>query len=159
MHRAGKLFGSSYVLKSWCNAYVLSNQVYCPSVWMSSAESDLGLLYWLVLFAVQKGFVRVKCVVWSTEERVGPCVSSVGITRVENHMHDYLHHFVAALNTRVLAALSELALAIPRCRTDQFSWSFLPTAFHLWNLLSSGVLSGGTLSSFKNIINLCLLRA
>ena len=73
-------------------------------------------------------------------------------------MQEYLHHFVVACNTRASAALGELASEIPRCRTDQFSWSFLPAAVRLWKLLPPGVLSGGTLSPFKSSINLCLLR-
>ena len=61
-----------------------------------------------------------------------------------------MHHFLAARNTRASAALSELALAITRCRTDQFNRSFLPAAGHLWNLLTSSVFSSGTLSFFKD---------
>ena len=74
-------------------------------------------------------------------------------------MNEYLNHFVAVPNTGASAALGELDLVIPRCRTDPFSLSFLPAAVRLWNLLPSGVLSGGTLSFFRSSINLCLLRA
>ena len=79
--------------------------------------------------------------------------------RVDHHMNRYLNHFVVARNTRISVALVELALVIPRCRTDQFSRSFLLAAVRLWNMLSSGVFSGDTLSSFKSAMNLCLLRA
>ena len=47
--------------------------------------------------------------------------------RVDHPMNDFLHPFVAGCNTRASAALGELALVIPRCRTDQFSLSFLPS--------------------------------
>ena len=69
-------------------------------------------------------------------------------------MNKYLHCFVA---TRA-AAMSELALVIPRSRTDQFCRSFQPAAVRLLNLLPSGAFSGNALSSFKNVMNLCLLR-
>ena len=59
-------------------------------------------------------------------------------------MNEYLTHFVVAYNTRTLTALGELALVIPRYRTDQFSRSFLPAAVRLQNLQPSGVFSGGT---------------
>ena len=72
-------------------------------------------------------------------------------------MNEYLNHFVAARNTRASAALNELALVIPLCRTDQFNRSFLPAAVRLRNLLLSGVFSNGTLSSFKSAVNLHLL--
>ena len=73
-------------------------------------------------------------------------------------MHEYLHHFVAARYARVSAALSDLALVVPRCLTDQYSRSFLPSAVKLWNLLLSDVVSGSILSLFKGSISLCLLR-
>ena len=79
--------------------------------------------------------------------------------RVDQPMNEYLNYFVAARITRASAAISELALVIPRFRTDQFYRSFLTAAVPLWNLLSSGVFSGSTLSSFKSAVNLCLLSA
>ena len=69
-----------------------------------------------------------------------------------------MNHVVAARNARASAALDELALVIPRCKTDEFSWAFLPAAFCLWTLLPSGVFSGDILTSFKSTMNLCLLR-
>ena len=72
-------------------------------------------------------------------------------------MIQYLHPFLAARNTRASTPLGKVTLVIPHCRTDQFIWSFLPAAVRLWNLLPSGMLSGGTLSSFKSVMNLCLL--
>ena len=71
-------------------------------------------------------------------------------------MREYLHHFVAVRNTRAAAALSYLALLIPRCRTDKFSLLFLHAVVGLWNLLPSGLFSGGTLSSIKSAMNLSL---
>ena len=74
-------------------------------------------------------------------------------------MHEYLPNFVAARNTRASAALAQLSFVSSRCRTDQFSWSCLPAAVRLWNLLPTGVFSSDTLSYFKSAINLCLQRA
>ena len=42
---------------------------------------------------------------------------------------------------------------IQRCRSGQFSRSFLPVAVGMWNLLSSDVFAGGTLTSFKSDMN------
>ena len=79
--------------------------------------------------------------------------------RADHSLHEYLRHFVAALNTRASAALCELDLLIPRCRTDQFYRSFLPVAVRLWNLLPSDVFSGSILTYFKSAMNLFLQRA
>ena len=46
--------------------------------------------------------------------------------RVDHHMSEYLHHFVAARITRASAAMGELPVVLPSCRADQFSQSFLP---------------------------------
>ena len=57
-------------------------------------------------------------------------------------MNDYLNYFVAACNARVSVALSELALVVPHCRTDQFNLSFLLAVVRLY----SSLFSGGTLA-------------
>ena len=79
--------------------------------------------------------------------------------RVDHSSNEYVNHFVAARNTKASPTLGELALVTPRCRTDQFSRSFLPAALCLRNLPPSGVFSGDTLRSFKSDMNLRLLRA
>ena len=68
--------------------------------------------------------------------------------------YENLHDFVAARNTTASAALYELPLVIPCYRTEEYSQSILPVAVRLWNLLPSDVFGGGTLSSFKNAMNL-----
>ena len=78
---------------------------------------------------------------------------------VDHPMNEYLNHFVTARNARASPALGEIALVIPRCRTDPFSRSFLPPAVRLWNLLPLSVFNGGTLSSFKSPVNFCILKA
>ena len=44
VRKAGKLFDCPRVLKTCFNAYNLSSLEYCSPEWMSSAESQLGLL-------------------------------------------------------------------------------------------------------------------
>ena len=79
--------------------------------------------------------------------------------KVDHPMNGYLNHFVVARNTRASAALGEMTLVTPRCRTGEFTQLFLMAAARMWNLLLSGVFSAGTLSSFRSAMNLCLLRA
>ena len=66
---------------------------------------------------MRKGCVRVNFVVWAQKQDVFYKIYH----RADHLLHEYLHNFVAACNTRAAAALGELDLAIPRCRTDQFS--------------------------------------
>ena len=86
-----------------------------------------------------EGCVRVSFVFWGTE-----CFLYMVDHRVDLSLTEYLNYFVSAHNTRASGALDELALVIPRCRTDQLSRSFLPAAGGLLNLLLSGVFSSDT---------------
>ena len=77
--------------------------------------------------------MQVSFVVRGTEERL---VCSIRFIRVDHSMNENLKHCVAARNTRASVALGKLALVISRCRTDQFSRSFLSAAVRLWNVLT-----------------------
>ena len=152
-----KVLDCPRVLKSCINAYVLSSLEYCALAWMSSVESHLGLLYSVVRIA--EGLCEGELCCLGYRRKVSAlCFLYKIYHRVDHPMNEYLNPFIATLNTRVSAALSKLILVIQRCRTDQFSRSFLPSAVRLWNLLLSGVFSGDTLSSFKSTENLCLLK-
>ena len=125
---------------------------------MSSAESRLGSLDSIVRSV--KRFCKGELCCLRHRRRVSAlCWLYKIYHRVDNPMNEYLDHFVAALNFRTSAALCEFTLAISRCRTEQFSRSFLPAVARLWSLLPSGAFSGGTLSFSENALNLCLLRA
>ena len=145
------------MLKSCLSAHVLSNLDYCAPVWILSAESDLSLLNPVV----RSGEMLCEgglCFP-GTERRSVPCVFFYEIyDRADDLLHEYLHHFVTARNTRVSAALCELVLVIPRCRTEQFSLSFLPVAARLWNMLPSNIFRGSTIIFFRSKMNLYLQR-
>ena len=65
MRRAGILFGYPRGFKGCFNAYVLSSLEYCALVWMSSAESYLGLLDSIFLHC--RKVVKMSLVVWGAE--------------------------------------------------------------------------------------------
>ena len=115
---------------------------------MSSAESHLGLLDCIVR-AAERLWEGELCCLGHRRKGIAMCLLYKIYHRADHFMNGYLNHFAAARNTRTSAALSELGLVILCCRTDKFSRSFLPAAVRLWNLLLPGVLSAGTLSSFK----------
>ena len=125
-----KLLDSSRVLKSCFNAYVLSSLEYCAFVWMSSVESHLRLLDSIVrssqCWKVCEGEL---CCLARRRKISALCFLYTIYQRVYHPMIEYLNHFIEPRNTRVLAAPGELALVIPRCRTDQFCRLFL-----LWHL-------------------------
>ena len=136
----------------------LSNLEYCVPVRMSSAESQLSLLDSVVRGA-ERLYEGKLCCLGQRRKVSALCLLYEIYRKADHPLNEYLHHFVAVRNTRASAALRELALVIPRCRTDPFSRSFLPVVVCLWNLLPSDMLSGGTFNSFKSAVNLCLQRA
>ena len=135
---------------------MLSHLEYC-------APSHLSLLDRVVLSAER--FCENELCYLRHRRKVRPsCLLYKIYHRAGHPLHEYLQDFIAAYNTRDSAALCELALVIPRCRTDKFSLSFLPVTVRLLNLLPSlsvckTCFSGGTLRSFKSAMNLCLQRA
>ena len=153
---AGILYDCSCVLKSCFNAYVLSILEHCGLVWLSSAEFHLSLMDSVARRAERLCEDEFCC--FGHRRKVVLCVCSIRLIKEWTTFAGVSVHFVAAYNSRASAALRELALVLPRCRTVQFSRSFLPVAVRLWNLLSD-VFSGGSLSSFIRAMNLCLQRA
>ena len=75
VRRAGKLYDCPRGLKSYLNAYGLSNLECCEPVWMSSAESRLSLPNRVVRSAER--LCGGELCFWGTEGRSVPCVCSI----------------------------------------------------------------------------------
>ena len=157
VRRARQLFDCPRDVISCFNTYVLSSLEYCAPVQMSSAESHLSLLDSTVRSEVELCEGDICCMQHRRQISTFCLVYEI-YYGADHILHEYLHHFVAASNTRGSNALCELAVVIPRCRTVQYSRSILPVAVGMWNLLPPDVLSGDTLSFFKSAMNLCLYR-
>ena len=154
VHRAGKLFDCLRVPKSIFSTYVLPHLEYCATVWMPSAESYLSLLDSVVRSAETLCEDELCCL--GHRKKVNALCLLCNIYHIADYpLHEYLPNFIAVCNTRASATLGELALGFPHCRTDQISLSFPPVAI----LLPSDVFGGGTLSTFKGAMNLCLQMA
>ena len=104
---------------------------------MSLAESHLCLLDSIVLRA-KKLCEGDLCCLGHRKKVSAFCLLYKIYNGMDHPMNKYLKHFVAARNTRSSVTLGEVALAISRCRTDQFSRSFLPAAERLGNVLVVG---------------------
>ena len=120
VHRAGNLFDCPRVLKNYYTIYVLSHLEYCASEWMSSAESHLNLLDSVVRSA-ERLCEGELCSLGHRRKVSTLCLLYAIYHRADRPLQEYLHHFVAARNTRPSAALCELALVFQRCRTHQSS--------------------------------------
>ena len=142
----------------------ISMHMFCPP-WSIVPSCGCRLrsliwLCWIMLFIRSSQRLcegKICCLGYRRKVRI-LCLLCNIYHRVDHPMNEYLQHLLAARNTRTSAALGDLALVSSRCRIDQFSRLLLPTAVSLWNLLPSGVFTGGTRSFFKCAMNLCLLR-
>ena len=104
VHRAGKLFAFRHVLKSCFNVYALSRLGYCGPVWMLSVEFHLGLLD-SVVRSVKRLGEGERCCLGDRRK-----ISVLWLLyKIYYLVNEYLHHFASARNTRVSAALGELA--------------------------------------------------
>ena len=124
---------------------------------MSLAESHVNLLDSIARNAVRLCEGKLCCL---RHRRKGSalCLLCDIYNRVNHPMNEYQKHFVAARSTKASTAVGELALVIPRCRTHQFSRSFLPTAVVYGTCCRRARLEVA-LCSVKSAVNLCLLMA
>ena len=96
--RAGELFDWSRVLKRCFNAYILSSLEYCVPIWMWSEESLMSLLISVVCRAEKLCEGELCCL---GHRKVSALYLLYMIYHREDHpLHEYLHPFVAARNTR-----------------------------------------------------------
>ena len=65
--------------------------------------------------------------------------------------------FVPACVTRGALVAHRHSFAVPRCRTSQYSKTFVPHSVSLWNDLSDPVFDGVRLAGFKSRANFYLL--
>ena len=97
---------------------------------MSSVGSHLSLLDRVVRSA-EKLCEGEFCCLEHRRKVSALCLLCKIYHRTDHPLHENLHYFVAALNSRALAALGDLALVMPRCRTDKLRRSFFSAAVHL----------------------------
>ena len=150
----------TYLIVHMCSRAVLMHVLFSLEYYAPYRCRRPSLIWvrWIILLSIQKGCVRVSSVVWGRKRSV-PCVCFIRFITEWIALWMSINHFVTARNTWASADLGELALVIPRCRTNAFNRSFQPAPIRLWNLLSSGMFSGNTLSFFfKSAMNFCLLR-
>ena len=116
VRRAKNLIECPRVLKGCFYANVLSSLEHCP-LWISSAESHLGLIGNIVLSAESLCLGELGCLGHRRKVKA-LCLLNKIYHKGDYPTKEYPKHFLAARNTSALAALSKLTLVIPGYRTD-----------------------------------------
>ena len=95
-----------------------------------------------------------RCDLGHRRDVVSLCMMFKIINRPGHSLNSYLPgRFVPLRYTRYAVNVHSNALNPVWCRTVQFSRSFVPSAFRLWNFLDEDVFAGGSVGSFKSGVN------
>ena len=124
MRRAGKLS-----IAHVCSRAV-SMLMFC-SYWSIVPRGDASAESYLGLRSAERLCEGELCCVGHRRKISLLCLFHEIYHRANHLTHEYLHHFVAARNTRASLAQGEIALMIPCRRTNQFSPSFLSVSVRL----------------------------
>ena len=154
MRRGWQLFGDLVLLRRCFNSYILPVLEYCSPVWRSSSDVHLRLLDRVVRQASFMLDGNLRCDLGHRRDVAALCMLFKIINRPGHSLYDSLPgRFVPIRNTRHAANLHSNSLNPVRCRTGQFSRSFVPCTVVLWNSLDEDVFAGGSLGSFKSKVN------
>ena len=124
---------------------------------MLSSESYLSLLG-RVVYSVERICMGDFFLFWAQKESLVPCVYSMKFITKPTTL--CMSICIVSLQLVILELQLFWVSSLWRSRaakpTTSVGRSRFPADVHLWNLLQSDVFCGGTLSSFKSAMNLCL---
>ena len=153
LRKAWRVFRDDSVVSRCFWSFVLPVLEYCSPVWMSAAAGHLELLDRVVrkVSAFSGGVV---CDLWH-RRRVAALSVFFRIRGALGHPVGRLFPglFVAGRPTRRTLAIHPHTLVVSRCRTSQYSRSFIPSCVSLWNALDTSDFTGVGLGAFKSSIN------
>ena len=139
-------------------AFVLPVLEYCSAVWCSAADTHLKLLECVVSGAcsIAGGLLNR-----DLSHRQSVAVLSMLYKIRCNPKHPLFGAlpvpYVPVRVTRGALIAHRYTVAPPRCRTSQYSRTFIPLSVSLWNNLVDPVFDGAGLAGFKNRSNAFLL--
>ena len=155
LRKSWQVFHDRLLLGRYYSGFVLPVLEYCSAVLCSAANTHLKLLH---------------CEVSGASFSTGVCLSVTAYLRSEavlcmlyNIRCNTLYPLYGALPVthvpvRVTRGIAHrYTYAPPRCRTSQYSRTFVRFSASLWNDLSDPVFDGVGLSGFKSKVNVSLL--
>ena len=138
--------------------FVLPVSEYCSAVWCSAADTHLKLLDRAVSGA---RFLNGSVFECDIAHRRSVAVLRMLFKNRCNPMHPLngaLHGpYVPVRVTRGAPVAHRYTYAPPRCRTSQYSRTFIPLSVSLWNDLANYIFDGVGLDGFKSRDNAFLL--
>ena len=154
MRRAHNIFDSDQVVQHCFRSFMLPVLEYASVVWCSAAACHLALLDRVVNRCFRLMNDVVPCDLGNRRSIAGLCMLY--------KIHERIYHplfaclpipFRRERLTRRTEALHDRAFEPVRCRSNQYSRSFIPTFVERWNGLDSSVFAGVGMDSFKSSVN------
>ena len=151
-------FHDRSLLEGCFRSFVLHVLEYCSAVWCLAANTHLNLLDRAVSGA---RFLTMGVFECDIAHRLSVAVLCVLYKIRCNPMHP-LNDALPGLCVQVHATRSALVAhqctyAPPRCRTSQYSRTFVPLSVSLWNDVADPIFDGVGLAGFKSRANVFLL--
>ena len=160
MRKSWSIFRDPSLMKTCFYSFLLPVLEYCSAVWCSAADSHLRLLDRAVACATFHMRGALDCNLLHRRSVAVLCMIYKIWSNPLHPLHSELpRQFVPVRVTRAAIAAHTHAFEVPRCRTVQYSRSFIPWSVSLWNDLDDSVFDSGGLSGFKSRANSLLLAS
>ena len=158
LRKSFRIFNDRSVLKNCFNSFILPSLEYCAPVWSSAADSHLKLLD-RNLSAIKFLNPDISVNLWHRRS-VGSLSLLFKIFKNSRHpLHASLPETYQPVRvTRHAINANSLTFSPIRCRTLQYSRSFIPATVKLWNELPSEVVESEELQEFKMLTNRFLIE-
>lgn len=158
LRKVSSLYSDSEVVTRSFWSYILPLLEYCSPVWSSAAACHLSLLDRIVRRAAALSEGEVNCDLVHRRRVAFLCMFFKIFNNVDHPVRSHCPPpCVPARFTRRTAAMHDFVLLTPRCRTVQYTRSFIPACVALWNSLAVSVFEASDVSSFKSLANRFLL--
>ena len=163
LRKSWRVFHYRSLLGRCFRGFVLPVLEYCSAVWRSADDTHLKLLPNFVLDRAVSGarFLTggvFECDIYHRRSVVVLCMLyKIGCNLVHPLNGALPGLYVPVRVTRGALVTHRYTYAPPRCRTLQYSRTFIPFSVSLWNDLASSVCDGVGLAGFKSRANTSLL--
>ena len=158
LRKSWRVFHDRSLLGRCFGGFVLPVLDYRSAVWCSAADAHLKLLDRAVIGARFLTGGVIECDI--ARRRSGAVLCMLYKIRCKP-MHPLSGALpgqnVPVLVTRGAQVVHRYTYAPPRCRTSQYSRTFIPISVSLWNDLANPVFDGVGLAGFKSKVNAFLL--
>ena len=158
LRKSWRVFHDRSLLGRCFRGFILPVLEYCSVVWCSAADTYLKLLDRAISGArFQTGGV-FQCDISHRRSVAVMCMLyKIRCNPVHPLNGALLGPYVPARVTRSALVAHRYTYALPRCRTLQYSTTFIPFSVSLWNDLANPVFDGVGLAGFKSWANASLL--